>query len=215
MKRIISSIAVCSLAVCAFASCGNSSSSSKDISGKWSIDDLDNNSGIKNGGIIFKDGKGSVYADSSSILHFEDDGFNVSGTTLSKEYFKEDGKKLTIDVSGQEMIVMTKLDDKDGYDGKYSLDGGLLYDGIKQGITKGSDEVPDSINITLEFDGDHSEFVFNDLFDYKTKGDKITITGYSAIMDLSSDGGTAKYKIDGDKLTIKGSKKSETFTKVK
>jgi len=223
MKKIITSVTVCSLALCALASCGSSKSSDKsekaskkaDITGKWSIDNLDNES-IKNGGIIFADGKGSVYADSSQILHFEDDGFNVSGTVLSKEYYKEDGKKFTLDVMDQEMLVMTKLDDTEGYDGKYSLDGGLLYDGIVQGLNKnGDEELPETIDITLVFDGDYSEVVFNDMFDYETKGNKLTITGYSGMMDFSSDGGTADFKVEGDKLTITSSKRSETFTRVK
>lgn len=220
MKKTISSIAVCSLALCVLTSCGSEKSEKKekksaDITGKWAIDDFENES-IKNGGIILADGKGSVYADSSEILHFEEDGFNVSGTVLSKEYYKEDGKKFTLDVMGQEMLIMTKLDDKEGYDGKYSLDGGLLYDGIIQGMSKGDDkELPESIDITLEFDGDHSEFVFNDLFDYSTEGDKLTISGYSALMDISGDGGSADYKIEGDTLTITGTSKTQTFTRVK
>ena len=224
MKKTISSIAVCSLALCVLASCGKAKSDSDsskkskktaDITGKWSIDGLDNES-IQNGGIIFADGKGSVYADSSKILHFDEEGFNVSGTVLSKDYYKEDGKKFTLDVMGQEMLVMTKLDDKEGYDGKYSLDGGLLYDGIIQGLSKeGEEEMPESVDITLEFDGDHSEVIFNNLFNYETKDDKITISGYSGMMDLSGDGGTAEYKIEGDTLTLTSSKKTQTFTRVK
>ena len=224
MKKIISSIAVCSLTLGILASCGKQEPAEKekksaDITGKWSIDSLDNET-IQNGGIIFSDGKGSVYTDSSKVLHFNDEGLAIGDnstnmTTLSKDYFKEDGKQLTIDISGMEMLVMTKIVEGEGYDGTYSLDGGLFYDQIVEGMSKGDEKMPEDIDISLVFDGDSSEVVFNDLFEYEVKGKEIKLTGYSAIMDITNDGGTAEYSIDGDKLTIKGPNKSETFTRVK
>lgn len=223
MKKVISSIAVCSLAVCALASCGSKKSEkaaeSADITGKWSIDSLEDDT-LQNGGIIFQDGKGSVYTDSSKILHFNDEGLELGNgesdsTIISKDYFKEEGKKLTVDLSGMELLVMTKLDDTEGYDGTYSLEGGLLYEELSAEMSDGAEEKPESVDISLKFDGESSEMLFNDLFNYEIKDGKLSFSGYSAIMGITSDDGPYDYKIDGDKLSITSQKKTETFTRVK
>lgn len=224
MKKIISSIAVCSLAICALASCGSNksekTSKSADITGKWSIDSLQNES-VEHGGIIFKDGKGSAYTDSSKMFHFNDEGLEIgsdddtASKIISKEFFKEEGKTLTIDLSGVDLLVMNKLDEKEGYNGTYSLDGGLLYEQLSQQMSNGEEDTPNAVDITLIFDGDKSEMIFNDLFDYETKDGKLTLSGNSDIMGLSTDGNAVDYKIDGDKLTITTKDQSETFTRVK
>ena len=228
MKKIISSAAVCSIAMCMLASCGSKDSGDKkektskavDLTGKWAMENKGNET-VENGGIILTDdGKGSIYADSSKIMNFTDDGFAVgmgdNMTVLSKDYFKEEGKTLTVDVMGNELLVITKLDDTEGYDGLYSLDGGTLYDGIIQGMSKGDEEdVPENVDITLDFDGTHSEVVFNDLFNYSVKGDKLTLTGYSGLMGLDAKEGTADFKLEGDTLTITSSTNTETLTRVK
>jgi chloramphenicol O-acetyltransferase len=58
------------------------------------MSDLSNtDQSVDGGGIIFTDGgKGSVYLDTSSLLHFESEGLNVGGTVLAKDYIKEEGK---------------------------------------------------------------------------------------------------------------------------
>ena len=208
MKKVITSITVCSLAVCALASCGSSAKSGEKIIGKWAMSDLSNtDQSVDGGGIIFTDGgKGSVYLDTSSLLHF------------AKDYIKEEGKTLKVDVMGQEMIGLTKLESGDGYDGKYSLDSGILYDSIVQGIEKQGDSSFDKSNldITIDFDGSKSEVVFNNLFTYETKGKKLTVSGFSGFLG-SSNGkeATAEFKIDGDTLELKDSKSTETLTRVK
>ena len=228
MKKLISSAAVCSIAMCMLASCGSKDSGDKsekkakavDISGKWAMENTGNET-VENGGIIFsEDGKGSIYADSSKIMYFTDDGLSVgmgdNMTVLSNEYFKQDGKTLTVDIMGNELLVITKLDDTEGYDGHYSLDGGTLYDGIIQGMSKdGEEEVPENVDITLDFDGTHSEVIFNDLFTYQAKGNKLTLSGYSGLMGMDEKEGTAEFKLDGDTLTITSSTKTETLTRVK
>ena len=220
MKKVITSITVCSLAVCALASCGSSAKSGEKIVGKWAMSDLSNaGAGVEGGGIIFSDnGKGSVYLDTSSLLHFSDDGLVVSETTLSKDYIKESGDTLTVDVMGQEMIGLTKLESRTGYDGKYSLKSGILYDSIVQGMENqgGSSFNKDDLDITIDFDGSKSEVVFNDLFTYTTSGKKLTVSGFSGFLD-GGDGKEAKaeFKVDGDTLELKDAKSTETLTRVK
>ncbi|WP_294412036.1 hypothetical protein [uncultured Ruminococcus sp.] len=221
MKKVITSVTVCSLAVCALASCGSSAKKSADkIVGKWAMSDLSNtDQSVDGGGIIFTDGgKGSVYLDTSSLLHFESEGLNVGGTVLAKDYIKEEGKTLTVDVMGQEMIGLTKLESGEGYDGKYSLDSGILYDSIVQGMEKQGDSSFDKSNldITIDFDGSKSEVVFNNLFTYETKGKKLTVSGFSGFLS-GGDGkeATAEFKVDGDTLELKDSKSTETLTRVK
>lgn len=228
MKKLVSSLLACTVVACSLFSCGSSSESKSDeketkkkesaadlVVGKWAMTDLDAE-GIDGGGIIFSaEGKGSIFEDTSSMLHFVDDGLNVGGTTLSTEYFKEEGDNLTIDVMGQEMLVMKKIEAKDGYDGKYSLNGGILYDSILSGLEgRGLDENT-NINISINFDKENSEVVFNDLFSYSVDGSKMTISGFSGFLDSDKDEVSAEFTVVDDKLTIKDSDKETVLTKVK
>lgn len=228
MKKLVSSLLACTVVACSLFSCGSSSESKSDeketkkkesaadlVVGKWAMTDLDAE-GIDGGGIIFSaEGKGSIFEDTSSMLHFVDDGLNVGGTTLSTEYFKEEGDNLTIDVMGQEMLVMKKIEAKDGYDGKYSLNGGILYDSILSGLEgRGLDENT-NIDISINFDKENSEVVFNDLFSYSVDGSKMTISGFSGFLDSDKDEVSAEFTVVDDKLTIKDSDKETVLTKVK
>ena len=228
MKKLVSSLLACTVVACSLFSCGSSSESKSDeketkkkesaadlVVGKWAMTDLDAE-GIDGGGIIFSaEGKGSIFEDTSSMLHFVDDGLNVGGTTLSTEYFKEEGDNLTIDVMGQEMLVMKKIEAKDGYDGKYSLNGGILYDSILSGLEgRGLDENT-KIDISINFDKENSEVVFNDLFSYSVDGSKMTISGFSGFLDSDKDEVSAEFTVVDDKLTIKDSDKETVLTKVK
>jgi len=229
MKKLVSSLIACTVVACSFFSCSNpvkkdddSKKSSKNepnaaelIIGKWKLDDV-NAEGIDSGGLLFSEGgKGSIYENTSSMLHFADDGLNVGGTVLSTEYFKEDGDNLTIDVMGQEMLVMTKIEAKDGYDGKYSLNGGILYDSIVSGLEQKGFTEKQKINISIDFDGDNSEVVFNDLFDYSIDGSKITIKGFSGLLNSDKDEVSAEFTVDEEKLTIKDSSKDTVLTREK
>ena len=219
MKKIISSVTVCSLALCALASCGSSAKSGDKLVGKWAMSDLSNtDQSVDGGGIIFTDdGKGSVYLDTSSLLHFESEGLNVGGSVLAKDYIKESGDTLTVDVMGNEMIGLKKLEAKEGYDGKYSLESGILYDSIVQGMEKQGNASFDkeNLDITIDFDGAKSEVVFNDLFTYTTKGKKLEVSGFAGFLNGDGDKATAEFKVDGDTLELKDSKSTETLTRVK
>lgn len=215
MKKLITSVAVCSLAVCSLASCGAKEKASTEIIGKWSMSGVDN-LGVDSGGIIFsKDGKGSIYEDTSSLLHFTSDGIKFNDTVLSKDYIKKSGKTLTISALDQDILVITELEGGDGYDGKYSLDGGIMYESIVEGMKAQGEVKSTDLDITINFDGERSEVVFNDIFDYEVKGSKLTVSGFSGFIAGEGDEASAKVTIDGDTLSLKDSKKTETLTKVK
>jgi hypothetical protein len=228
MKKLVSSLIACTVVACSFFSCSSpiknddskknskkEPSSADLIIGKWKLDDV-NAEGIDSGGLLFSEnGKGSIYENTSSLLHFADDGLNVGGTVLSTEYFNEEGDKLTIDVMGQQMLVMTKVEAKDGYDGKYSLDGGILYDSIVSGLEQKGFTEKQNIDISIDFDGDNSEVVFNDLFDYSIDGSKITIKGFSGFLNTDEDEVSAEFTVDEEKLTIKDSSKDTVLTREK
>lgn len=210
MKKLISSITVCSLAICVMTSCAAMGEGDKKLLGSWKIDSISNSQGLT-GGIKFEDnGKGALFVDSSSILYFEKDGLNVGGTVLAEDYFIKTDKTLSVTVSGQEMLKITKLDDQSGYDGLYSLDGGLLYDGIVQGMAGNNIDTSD---ITIDFDGTHSEVTFNNFFTYEANGKKLKLSDYSFLENDDKDG-YLKYNIKGDTLTLKGKNMTETLTKI-
>lgn len=230
MKKLVSSLLACTVVACSLFSCGSSSSDEKNEStkkeskkesaadvllGKWQMDGIEA-TGVDGGGIIFAEGgKGGIYEDTSSMLHFVEDGLNVGGTTISTQFFKEDGDNLVIDVSGQEMLNMTKIEAKDGYDGKYSLTGGILYDSIVSGLeTRGLDENK-KLDISITFDGTNSEVVFNDLFSYKVDGSKLVVSGFSGFLDSDKEEVEAEFTVDNDKLTLKDDGKDTVLTKVK
>ncbi len=221
MKKLITSAAVCSLVLCSLVSCGSkdkeekSSKKENGIVGKWSMSGIES-TGVDGGGLVFKeDGKGSVYEDTSSILHFESEGFNVGGTVISNNYIKAEGDNVVVDVEGNEMLNMKKLESKEGNDGLYVLKGGMLYTSIVNGMKdKGSFDESD-LDITIDFDGSHSEVVFNDIFTYTTKKDKLTISGFSGFLEGDGDSITADYKVEGDTLTIVDTKSTEKLTRVK
>ena len=230
MKKLVSSLLACTVVACSLFSCGSSSSDDKNEStsktpkkvseadvllGKWQMDGIET-TGVDGGGLIFAEGgKGGIYEDTSSMLHFVEDGLNVGGTTISTQFFTEDGDNLTIDVSGQKMLDMTKIEAKDGYDGKYSLTGGILYDSIVSGLAdRGLDENK-KLDISISFDGENSEVVFNDLFSYKVDGSKLVVSGFAGFLESDKDEVEAEFTVENDKLTLKDGDKDTVLTKVK
>ena len=227
MKKLVSSLIACTVVACSLFSCTiykDDSANAKEkktkeptsadlIVGKWKMDDI-NAEGIDGGGLIFSEsGKGSIYEDTSSMLHFVDDGLNVGGTVLSTEYFTEEGDNLTINVNGQEILVMDKIEAKDGYDGKYSLNGGILYDSIISGLEGKGFTDNQNIDISIDFDGTNSEVVFNDLFSYSIEDSKITIEGFAGLFDSDKNEVSAEFTIEDDKLTIKDESRDTVLTR--
>ena len=218
MKKIVTSIAVCSLAVCAFVSCGSKSEGKKkaaDIVGKWALSGVDNQE-VESAGLIFhENGNGSMYEDSSSMFHFEDEGFSVGGSVISNDYVKEEGDTVTVDVMGEKILVMKKLGNNEGYYGEYTLEGGKLYDNFAESMKEEAEKNGKPLDITLNFEGSHSELIFNNIFTYTIDDKKLNISGSSAIFNSDGSALSGDYTIKGDTLTITDSKKTDTLTRVK
>lgn len=213
MKKIITSITVCALAVCSLASCSDNNNA--DIVGKWAMDDASVLQGvIDEAGFIFSaDGKGSLYENTSSIMHFTSSGLDLNGTVIGTEYISTTGDVVSIDISGQKLISMTRITYGDSqYDGKYTLDGGVMYDTMVSGMAKQGGISEESLNVTIEFNGSYSEVIFNDLFTYSVSGNKLITEGLSGFFDSEGKAGV-KFSISGDTLTLKG-KSTETLTRV-
>ncbi|WP_297961085.1 hypothetical protein [uncultured Ruminococcus sp.] len=221
MKKFISAFIACSLALLTFASCGSKSKDDKkdgktaDIEGKWALSDVPD-SEINSAGLIFgNNGSGSMYEETSSIFSFSGDSMNLYGYAIDKEYIKEENDVVTVTLRDSNIIVMKRLESSgNGFDGKYSLSGGSLYDSLSQAVASKDGKT----DITVELSDGHSFVIFNDLFTYKTKGKDLVISGCSPLImpsaDENSDEISAEYKVEGDKLTIIDDKNTNVLTKV-
>lgn len=231
MKKIISALIACSLALCTLASCGSSknssnsgsgsskaakkSDSSSELIGQWALSGVGGN-GVDGGGLVFEtDGKGSIYQDTSTRLHFEEDGLNLGGNLIPNDNIKREGNTVTIGTDKQTIIKMTKLTDTAGNDGTYSLDSGSLLDVFVAGIKEKGNLGDKNIAISIGFSGDNSELIFRDLFSYKTEGNKLTLSGFTGLSSSEGDEIEAEFSIDGDTLVIKAGDAKETLTRVK
>ncbi|MBR6968119.1 MAG: hypothetical protein IKH78_06250 [Ruminococcus sp.] len=230
MKKLISSIIACSLALCTLVSCGSSQNSnsssgsskaakkadnSSQLIGTWALSGVGGN-GVDSGGLIFNtNGKGSIYQDTSTSFHFEEDGLVLGSNLVPNDKIKKEGNIVTVGTDAQTIIKMTKLTDTAGNDGTYSLDGGSLFDTISNGIKEKGNLGDKNIDISIRFDGQNSEVIFQDLFSYATKGDNITLSGFTGLSSSGGDKVDAEYSINGDTLVIKEGNASETLTRVK
>lgn len=221
MKKIVPLIAASALIICTLPSC----SAGESIVGRWEMSDF-TDSEISVGGLEFKkDGKGSMYMDTSSILHADGKKIQVGESDQSfvfeEDYIDYDKKNLKIEISGQDMLTLERNDDKgsdDNYDGEYQLKSGVLYDTIVGGIAKDAGKEAD-INVYITFDGSRSEVTFVDIFDYTAKKGKLEISGYASFIGGEEADGkpvSADYSIKGDTLTVvSDSGKEETLKRVK
>lgn len=218
MKKIVPLIAASALIICTLPSC--SASKKESLVGKWEMSSIDN-SDIKVGGLEFKEnGKGSMYMDTSSILHADGKNIQVGegaqGFLFEEQYIDYDKKNLKIEISGQDMLTLERegsegSDDK--YDGEYKLKSGVLYDTIINGIASDAGEDAD-VNVYITFDGSSSEVTFVDIFDYTANKGKLEISGYASFIGENADGKpvSADYTIEGDTLSVTSdSGKTETL----
>lgn len=218
MRKIVPLIAASALIICTLPSCSSGGS----IVGRWEMSELAD-SGIKVGGLEFKEnGKGSMYMDTTEILHADGKKIQVGAGddsfTFDEQYIDYDTTNLKIEISGQDMLTLERSSGKgsdSSYDGEYKLLSGVLYDTIVSGIDEknGGD-----INVFITFDGSSSEVTFVDIFNYKASKGKLELSGYASFIGEDADGKpvTAEYEIEGDKLTVTNESGSpEVLTRVK
>ena len=221
MKKLASFLVVCTVAVASLASCGDSNSKkdkeekkAPDVSGKWAMAEM-SESGADGGGIIFdKNGKGSIDVDVSSLLYMQEDGsMNLSGRTLDGEYIDYDGTNFKLNISGQDMLTMTKYEPTDATDfnGKYKMEGGMLSEEIQNNLSSGSDS--SNVNLDLSFDGQKTEVIVTDILTYSIKDDKFTLDGYGKFIGEDDANSEFTYTLEGDKLTLTNDSETIELTK--
>lgn len=221
MRKIVPLIAASALIICTLPSC----SSGKSIVGKWEMNDLAE-SGVKVGGIEFKaDGKGSMYMDTTEILHADGKKIQVGegdqSFTFDEEYITYDKANLKIAIQDQDMLTLERASgdgSDDNYNGEYKLISGVLYDTIVSGLTDSANGKEDDVNVYITFDGSTSEVKFVDIFSYTAKKGKLELSGYASFIGDNANGETvtADFEVKGDSLSITGDNGStETLTRSK
>ena len=213
MKKLISYVMICVIALCSFAACGSKSKkkgieteNTASIVGKWAMVEEERAIQAKEGG---------VFEDTSSIICFEGENVNIGGAVLAKDYISETDGVIKVEAEGRNFLEIKRVKSTgSGYDGTYTLQGGLLYDTIAKTIQEQSTSGMDAFDVTLNIAGETSQVVFNDVFTYDIKGDDISISGFSGLLSTDGSEATAKYSIDGDTLTLTDSKSTETLQRV-
>lgn len=217
MKRTLCSIAACTLVLGALVSCGDKKGGkgkkeTPNIVGKWAMSGFENKD-VESAGIIFhENGKGSMYEDASNMFHFEDEGFYISGSVISNDYVIDEGDNVTVDVNGEKLLSMKKVDVKDGHYGTYTLEGGRLYDNFVESMKQDDGKL---LDITLNFDGPHSELIFDDIFTYTIDDKNLNVSGATSVFNSQGAVLSGEYTIKDDKLTITDAKTTNVLTRVK
>ena len=165
MKKFLSLFAASAMCMCMAVSC---SSPEKELIGKWEMPSL-SEAGMDCGGLEFKEGgKGSLFMDTSSIIHAEDKDIYVGegddAFVFEEKFVEFDGKTLKVNVNDNDMLTMerTGKEDSSTYDGEYKLISGLLYDQIVSGILEGNDEMKkEDLSVVMGIDGKKTEMTYN------------------------------------------------------
>ena len=162
------------------------------------------------------DGTGGILADASEKMHFTaDGGLAVSTLTIAPESVSYDGTTLSVAVEGNEMLTMTRNDagGSDGYDGKYTLISGALYDGFATSMSQ-SLGLDVSTGVQVIVDGEEMFLNFANLFTYTAENGNLEISGNSEALGIPS-GSVVEYKFSDDKLIlVNGADDTMIFDKV-
>lgn len=206
MKKIASFLMASVLMICSFASC---SLKKESVVGEWELKTLSDQD-IKVGGIIFSEnGKGSLYMDTSKILHTDGKSIIIGSGEQAVEFneslIEYDGKNLNLAVNGQDIASLEKSEgdgNTDSYDGKYLVKSGVMHDTILGNLKEIEDK--DAVSVYIDLEGSSSTVTFADIFDYKTKNGKMEMTGYAYIFGDTEEGKpvTVDYKIKDDIMTV-------------
>ena len=107
---------------------------------------------------------------------------------------------------------MKKVDVKDGHYGTYTLEGGRLYDNFVESMKQDDGKL---LDITLNFDGPHSELIFDDIFTYTIDDKNLNVSGATSVFNSQGAVLSGEYTIKDDKLTITDAKTTNVLTRVK
>ena len=165
----------------------------KDLLGSWYGD----STGVGMGFLFRDDANIDLFMDMSSQIYFEGEKLYFAGTETPDDAITFDGKSLSVNVSGTEIMTLDKIEDIDGSDyyGEYELKSGMLMDSIPE---TGSDE-----GIHIIFDDGISVCSYLGVMQYSAKDGKMTLIDHSGML-TGSEGETeeATYEISGDTLSL-------------
>lgn len=149
-------------------------------------------------GFNFKDDSTvDLFMDMSSQIYFEGENLYFAGTETPEDAITFDGKSLSVNVSGTEIMTLEKIDDIAGSDyyGEYELTGGMLLDSIPE---TSSDE-----GIHIIFDDGKSVCSYMSVMQYSAKDGEMTLTDHSGMLTgTSGETEDATYSISGDTLSL-------------
>ena len=173
----------------------------EDILGKWETKE-----GSFSGWYEYKeDGNGSVYLDSSSIIHFEGDKIFFNTTELGPDKYTFKDGKFSLTVGSNDVLTMEKVDgDGSKLDGEYKVTSGLLFDQYDKTYKNTSDYAFHFI-----VDGKKSTICLVNCFTYSADGSKIYIGEGSSLFNNKE----FDYTLDGKKLTLKSGIAQQILTK--
>lgn len=174
------------------------------IIGMWYSDELY--------GFIFEEnGSGGVFVDATEMVHFTDDGqFFMSEMTLEPETISFDGTNLSITVTGNEVLSMTRNNgnNPDTFDGTYTLKSGAFYEGMVTSLGERFGVSSEDALVYAVVDGEEMYIEFAGLFTYTAEDGTAVINGLEGMG--VPDGSAVEYEFSGDKLIIE----EEIFTRI-
>ena len=185
------------------------------LPGQWALDGSKTEYIESTGFIFYDDGYGSFYEDTSKLFHFTDGGLFLMDGVIPDVFFDEHDEYLTIKYFNETLMEMKRIESRNGYDGKYELYGGKLYDTIINSVIDRRDVDTSSFYVVVDFDGDHSELMFDNCFTYRVEGNIVFIDDFANVFGLDGDQGYTTYSISGNKLTLSGNNNTRVYTRIK
>ncbi|WP_303825544.1 dockerin type I domain-containing protein [Ruminococcus flavefaciens] len=200
---------VTTTAAAAVTTTTTTTTASSSIVGKWLPDDEEDNEGIA----FSEDGNVSLFFDASDSFVFRDDGLLYNDTLYPYEQIEMKDEWLTLKNEEKVLVEMKRLEKGDGYNGKYQLTGGEMYNGLLVVLLLMQMKDVSSVTCTAEFNGAKSELWLNNLFTYKVNGSTLEIT-MPVNAEASSENEAVEFSVDGNSLTIKSDDKETKLHRV-
>lgn len=189
-----------------------------DLTGMWRYSEDDDETIYMD---FSADGKGSVYADLTSIMFFEKDGsFYMEGMEFPKEDVSFDGKTIKVSMSsdflgleddgnedmaellssGVLVLERTGAADATTMDGEYRLAGGLFSSLLMEEYESNSDMA--GMEMLCVIEGENLGLKLDNMFRYSTSGSELKIEGGGSDLFSDIEGESCQYSVSGDSLFI-------------
>lgn len=154
-------------------------------------------------GIAFtEDGHISMFFDTSEKFIFREDGLLYNDKVYPYDMLKWDGDNVSLTEDDKTLFEMRRTEKGSGYDGKYVVYGGDMYQGMLIILLLLQTKDISAITITAEFSGDHSEMWLNNFMEYKVDGNTIEFV-LPVEGDAEQKGNNKlEFTVDGDTLAL-------------